>query len=134
MLVLKSLLAEIDRVPVLIFDEIDIGISGRIAGEVGRSLRRLAKSHQVICITHLPQIASMANHHYLVEKGGDDSETRTMIRKLSGDERTEQIARLFGGVLYLAGGIIMACNVYQTIQGRTRQEQAYGQPAAVPAE
>ena len=97
MLALKTLLAHADRIPVLVFDEIDIGISGRIAQSVGKKLRRLAQSHQVITITHLPQIASMAHHHYLVEKYGDESETRTTIRELSESERTEQIARLFGG-------------------------------------
>jgi DNA repair protein RecN (Recombination protein N) len=97
MLALKSLLAEADKVPVLIFDEIDIGISGRIAQAVGKSLRKLAQSHQVICITHLPQIASMAHHHYLVEKTASENETFTSIRELPESERTEQIARLFGG-------------------------------------
>jgi len=97
MLALKSLLADNDRIPVLIFDEIDIGISGRIAQSVGRNLRQLAASHQVLCITHLPQIASMAHHHYLVEKSVTDGRTRTSIRLLTEDERTEQVARLFGG-------------------------------------
>ena len=97
MLALKSLLADSDRVPVLIFDEIDIGISGRIAQAVGQSMRRLAGSHQVICITHLPQIASMAHHHYLVEKSVNDGQTRTQVRRLDDRERTEQVARLFGG-------------------------------------
>jgi DNA repair protein RecN (Recombination protein N) len=89
--------ADSDRIPVLIFDEIDIGISGRIAQSVGRNLRQLAASHQVLCITHLPQIASMAHHHYLVEKSVTDGRTRTSIRLLTEDERTEQVARLFGG-------------------------------------
>jgi len=97
MLALKSLLAHADKVPVLVFDEIDIGISGRIAQAVGRNLRKLAQFHQLISITHLPQIASMAHHHYLVEKQGDEYTTRTTIRELTNSERTEQIARLFGG-------------------------------------
>lgn len=97
MLALKTLLAEADRVPVLIFDEIDIGISGRIAQAVGRSLKELAMSHQVLCITHLPQIASMADHHLLVEKGGDEQQTRTTIRPLSQEERVAQVAALIGG-------------------------------------
>ncbi len=97
MLALKSLLAETDRVPVLIFDEIDIGISGRIAQAVGRRLRLLAKSHQVICITHLPQIASMADHHFLVEKSGDEKQTKTAIRILNREERIQQVAALLGG-------------------------------------
>ncbi len=97
MLALKSLLAESDNVPVLIFDEIDAGISGRIAQAVGVSLRKLANSHQVICITHLPQIASMAQHHYLVEKSVEADHTQTRIQQLDDSERQEQIARLFGG-------------------------------------
>jgi DNA repair protein RecN (Recombination protein N) len=97
MLALKSLLAESDNVPVLIFDEIDAGISGRIAQAVGVSLRKLANSHQVICITHLPQIASMAQHHYLVEKNVQADRTQTRIRGLDDRERLEQIAQLFGG-------------------------------------
>ncbi len=97
MLALKTLLAEVDRVPVLVFDEIDIGISGRIALAVGKSLRRLSKRHQILCITHLPQIAGMAHHHYLVEKTADDTSTRTTISRLSESQRIDQIARLFGG-------------------------------------
>ncbi|MBN1479206.1 DNA repair protein RecN [candidate division KSB1 bacterium] len=97
MLALKTLLVESDNVPVLVFDEIDAGISGRIAQSVGASLRNLAQSHQIICITHLPQIASMAHHHYLVEKVADEQRTRTLIKKLHDSERLEQIARLFGG-------------------------------------
>ena len=97
MLALKTLLAEADRIPVLIFDEIDIGISGRIAQAVGRSLKELAASHQVVCITHLPQIASMADCHLLVEKGGDDQRTRTTIRPLSAEEHITQVAALIGG-------------------------------------
>jgi len=97
MLALKSLLAEADQVPVLIFDEIDIGISGRIAQAVGRNLKALGRSHQVLCITHLPQIASMADHHFLVEKSGDDKQTRTTIRPLTAEDSIRQIAALLGG-------------------------------------
>jgi DNA repair protein RecN (Recombination protein N) len=97
MLALKSLLADADRIPLLVFDEIDLGISGRIAQSVGSQLRRLADSHQVICITHLPQIASMAHHHFLVEKTQGETETHTSIRELNDQDRTEQVARLFGG-------------------------------------
>jgi DNA repair protein RecN (Recombination protein N) len=97
MLALKTLLTAADKVPVLVFDEIDIGISGRIAQSVGRKLRKLAETHQVISITHLPQIASMATRHYLVEKSDDGHFTQTTIRELAAEERTEQIARLFGG-------------------------------------
>lgn len=97
MLALKSVLSEVDNVPVLVFDEIDIGISGRIAQSVGRSLRTLSSRPQVICITHLPQIASMADHHFFVEKTIHDHTTSTTIRRLNEDECVEQIARLLGG-------------------------------------
>ncbi|MBD3387156.1 DNA repair protein RecN [candidate division KSB1 bacterium] len=97
MLALKTLLADADKVPVLIFDEIDNGVSGRIAQIVGLNLRVLAAAHQVICITHLPQIASMSQHHYLVEKEQSENKTRTTIRKLDKEESINQVARLIGG-------------------------------------
>ncbi len=97
MLALKSSLAQVDRIPVLIFDEIDHGISGRIAQAVGYSLKRLARTHQIICITHLPQIASMGDHHFVVEKIQDKDSTRTQIRQLTADERPVEIAKLLGG-------------------------------------
>ncbi|RMF70360.1 MAG: DNA repair protein RecN, partial [Calditrichaeota bacterium] len=97
MLALKSLLAQRGQIPVLIFDEIDIGVSGRLAQAVGRKLRELSQFHQVICITHLPQIASMGNHHYLVRKEERDGRTASTIRKLSESERAEAIAQLLSG-------------------------------------
>ncbi|MBD3287782.1 DNA repair protein RecN, partial [candidate division KSB1 bacterium] len=97
MLALKTALAEADKIPVLIFDEIDIGISGRIAQAVGKSLKNLAKTHQVICITHLPQIASMSDHHFVVEKYSGEERTFTKIRKLQPEERPLEIAKLLGG-------------------------------------
>ncbi len=117
MLALKSLLAEADKVPVLIFDEIDLGISGRIAQAVGKSLRKLAQAHQVICITHLPQIASMADHHYLVEKVAGAGETFTTIRKLEEPERTEQIARLFGGETVTQAHLLSAAELIKEAEG-----------------
>jgi DNA repair protein RecN (Recombination protein N) len=97
MLALKSSLAQVDKIPVLIFDEIDMGISGRIAQAVGLALKRLSRTHQIICITHLPQIASMGEHHFVVEKISDQASTRTQIRKLTTDERAFEIAKLLGG-------------------------------------
>jgi DNA repair protein RecN (Recombination protein N) len=97
MLALKSILAERDDIPVLIFDEIDAGISGRVAQAVGRKLQQLAKSHQIICITHLPQIASAGAQHFLVEKSVADGKTVTAVRQLGEAERPEAIARLLGG-------------------------------------
>jgi DNA repair protein RecN (Recombination protein N) len=97
MLALKSALAEADKVPVLIFDEIDKGISGRIAQAVGKSLKDLAKTHQIICITHLPQIASMGDHHFVIEKYSEGNTTYTNIRKVKDDERALEIAKLLSG-------------------------------------
>lgn len=97
MLALKSVLAEKDSVPVIVFDEIDSGVSGRIAQSVGRRLYQLAQSHQVICVTHLPQIASAGQHHFLVEKTVQQEQTSTRVRKLRHAERPEAIARLLGG-------------------------------------
>lgn len=97
MLALKSAQAESDRLPVMIFDEIDSGVSGRIAQAVGRSLKKLSKNHQILCITHLPQIASMGDTHYIVEKIFEGEQTRTAIRKLSEKERAIAVAKLLGG-------------------------------------
>lgn len=97
MLALKSSLAQVDRIPVLIFDEIDMGISGRIAQAVGLALKRLSKTHQIICITHLPQIASMGDYHFVVEKIVESNSTRTTIRKLTLEDRAVEIAKLLGG-------------------------------------
>jgi len=81
----------------LVFDEIDTGIGGRAAEAVGKKLKSLARANQVLCITHLPQIASFADHHYLIEKRETAGRTRTLIRALSADERTEEIARMLSG-------------------------------------
>jgi DNA repair protein RecN (Recombination protein N) len=81
----------------LIFDEVDAGIGGRVADMVGKRLRDLARTHQIICITHLPQIAVYGDHHFLVEKHVDGGTTRTGIRKLSSGERVTEVARMMGG-------------------------------------
>ncbi|MGH1363556.1 MAG: DNA repair protein RecN [Calditrichia bacterium] len=97
MLALKNILAEIDEIPTLIFDEVDSGVSGRIAQAVGRSISQLAESHQILCITHLAQIASQGDSHYAVEKYVDGDRTFTQITALSESQRIEAIARLMGG-------------------------------------
>ena len=81
----------------LVFDEIDTGIGGRAAEAVGKKLKSLAKANQVLCITHLPQIASFAHHHYLIEKRETAGRARTLVRPLSAEERTEEIARMLSG-------------------------------------
>lgn len=97
MLGLKSALARRGEIPVLIFDEIDNGVSGRIASAVGRKLLELSKAHQVLCITHLPQIACMGDTHYGVEKKTEHGRTETLVSRLSSDERALAIAKLLAG-------------------------------------
>jgi len=81
----------------LVFDEIDSGIGGRAAEAVGKKLKSLARSNQVLCITHLPQIATFADHHYLIEKREVSGRARTTVRQISGTERTEEVARMISG-------------------------------------
>ncbi len=81
----------------MVFDEIDTGIGGRAAEAVGKKLKFLAKSNQVLCVTHLPQIATFADHHYVIEKKERNGRTRTTIRVVSGEERTEEVARMLSG-------------------------------------
>jgi DNA repair protein RecN (Recombination protein N) len=97
MLALKSILARQDRIPTLILDEVDTGIGGRTAKIVGEKLRRIARSHQVFCITHLPQIASHGDQHYRLEKLTDSTRTTIQVQTLSFAERIEEIARMSGG-------------------------------------
>jgi DNA repair protein RecN (Recombination protein N) len=81
----------------LVFDEIDIGIGGRAAEAVGRKLKTLAKRQQVVCITHLPQIAAFADQHFLIEKSDKDGRTRTSIRRMEEAERAREVARMLSG-------------------------------------
>lgn len=97
MLALKTALAKNDRIPVLIFDEIDTGISGRIAQKVGKALFELAKYHQIIAITHLPQIAAYSSHHFVVEKIQSDGRAISKIRHLSEEEHIIEVAKLISG-------------------------------------
>lgn len=97
MLALKSVLADVDHVPVLIFDEIDTGVGGAVAATIGKRLRELGRYHQVLCITHLPQVASQAQHHFSVEKSEVKGRTVTTVRSLTGTSREGEIARMLGG-------------------------------------
>jgi DNA repair protein RecN (Recombination protein N) len=81
----------------LVFDEIDAGIGGRAAEAVGKKLKQLSRTKQVLCITHLPQIASFADQHYLIEKKEAGGRTKTSVRQLDADERTREIARMVSG-------------------------------------
>ena len=97
MLAIKTVLADSDDIPTLIFDEIDTGISGRTAQKVSEKLMLIAKSHQVICITHLPQIAAMADSHFEIAKSASQGRTITTIRLLDRQASVEELARLLGG-------------------------------------
>ncbi len=97
MLAIKTVLAEKDEMGTLIFDEIDVGISGRTAQKVSEKMAVIAKHHQVICITHLAQIAAMADHHFVIEKYVKNQNTVTTIRELSENETIQELARILGG-------------------------------------
>ncbi len=97
MLAVKTILARVDQVPTLIFDEVDAGIGGRVGLQVGDTLRRVAKEHQVFAISHLPQIAARAHHHIVVAKGARGGVTTADITVLEGTSRVNEIARMLGG-------------------------------------
>ena len=97
MLAIKAVTSSFDGIPTLIFDEIDQGISGKTAYVVGQKLRKIAEDHQVICITHLPQIAAQADENYRIFKDSDLMSTYTHVEHLTGDSKVEEIARLLGG-------------------------------------
>lgn len=104
MLALKAVFADADRIPTLIFDEIDAGVGGAVARKVAEKLRALAASHQIICITHIPQIAAVAQAHFRVEKEARQKRTSTSVREVRGDARVEEVARLLDGT---AGAVSM---------------------------
>ena len=97
MLALKTILARKTSVETIIFDEVDAGIAGATAEKVGEKIQELSQYHQILCITHLPQIASKGMNHYLVKKSINDGRTQTIISELNSDERINEIARLMGG-------------------------------------
>ena len=116
MLALKNVLAENDQVTTLVFDEVDTGVSGRAACKVAQKLFQVAKGKQVLCVTHLPQIAAMGELHYSVEKGERDGRTFTHVEQLSGERRREELARLSGGVptqTMLEGAEELLCSAEQ---------------------
>lgn len=97
MLAIKTVMAEKDRIETLIFDEIDVGISGRTAQKVSEKMAVIGRNHQVICITHLAQIAAMADAHFAIEKKVTDGKTRTSISLLNKEEEIDELARILGG-------------------------------------
>jgi DNA repair protein RecN (Recombination protein N) len=97
MLALKSVVGDFDHIPTMIFDEIDSGISGVTASIVGEKLLKMSQNRQIVCITHLPQIAAFADCHFVIEKNNDDKTTYTTVNEIVGNDRTVEIARLLGG-------------------------------------
>jgi DNA repair protein RecN (Recombination protein N) len=114
MLALKNVLAKADHIPTLIFDEIDQGIGGRVGAIVGQKLRQLGRQHQVLCITHLPQLAAFGEQHFHVEKQIQAGRTLTLLRKLDGEERLVELAQMLGGLS--EGTLQSARELLQTAQ------------------
>jgi DNA repair protein RecN (Recombination protein N) len=98
MLALKNVLASADQTPTLIFDEIDQGIGGRVGAVVGKKLWTLARKHQVLCITHLPQLAAYGEQHYQVQKRVEEGRTSTVVSEVKGQERLDELAQMMGGI------------------------------------
>lgn len=119
MLALKNIIADNETIESMVFDEIDVGISGRIAQAVAEKMTDLAITHQVICITHAPQISAMSDAHFLVQKKTIENETHTLVKKLNDKEKVKEIARLYGGKVVSelnyqnANELIQKANVYK---------------------
>ena len=96
MLALKTVLAEVDHIPTLVFDEIDSGIGGRVGMTVGEMLWNLGKQHQVLCVTHLPQLAAFGDQHFHVSKRADNGRTSTQVGQLEGEARVQELAAMLG--------------------------------------
>ena len=111
LLALKGALVEADTVPVLIFDEIDIGVGGRSGEVIGRKLWNLSKNHQVICVTHLPQIAAFADAHFNVSKQTAGKRTVSTIQSVQGETRCNEMAVMIGGPRYTKSSIDAACEL-----------------------
>jgi DNA repair protein RecN (Recombination protein N) len=120
MLAIKTAFAEQDRVPVLLFDEIDVNVGGEVAHAVGEALQRIADRRQVLCITHLAQVASRADHHFRVGKTTDGGRARTTIGEVAGDARVEEVARMLGGARRASRATDHARQLLESGRGRGR--------------
>lgn len=108
MLAIKTITADIDRVPLLVFDEIDTGISGEIAQMVAEKFAAISRRHQLLAITHLPQIAAMGDSNFLIRKSVTDGQTETSVVRLDGPGKTAEVARLAGGSNVGTHGVLHA--------------------------
>ena len=118
MLALKVILAATDAVPILVFDEVDVGIGGKTADAVGRKLRQVARQRQVLCVTHLPQIASYAEHHLRVEKREEAGRLATQVSALAKTERVREVARMLGGESVTDSSLQHALELINAARGR----------------
>ncbi|HSQ59078.1 MAG TPA: DNA repair protein RecN [Acidobacteriota bacterium] len=132
MLSVKSLMAERDRVAVLVFDEVDQGIGGGVAEEVGALLRALGARRQVLCITHLPMIAAFGARHFEVAKSARQGRTTTTVRPLEGDERVEELARLLAGARASATTLAQARELLRAAGEGTRSSKSSANASAIP--
>jgi len=124
MLAIKTVLADTDDIPTLIFDEIDTGISGRTAQKVSERLSYIAGKHQVLCITHLPQIAAMADTHFEIKKTVEDQKTVTKIHKLKEEEQVMELARLLGGA-EITGAVLENAREMKRLAAEKKKELNY---------
>lgn len=120
MLAMKSVLADKDEIDTLIFDEIDVGVSGRTAQKVSEKLSLIAGSHQVICITHLAQIAAMADEHFVIEKTTDGISTKTSIRSLTEKESVGELSRILGGAV-ITENVMKSAKEMKDLAKRTKK-------------
>ena len=97
MLGLKSVFSKLSKVDIIIFDEIDTGVSGKVALAMGKKMEKIAKSSQVLAITHLPQVAAMSDHHYYIFKKTVNNKTNTIVNSLSDSQKVSEVARLLSG-------------------------------------
>jgi DNA repair protein RecN (Recombination protein N) len=119
MLAMKAAAADKNLIPTMIFDEIDTGISGRIASVVGEKMDDIARYHQVICVSHLPQIAAMADHQYLVQKNVTGERTITTLSELSAEQRVDAVASLLGTQnTDISSGKVHARNMIEAARSR----------------
>jgi DNA repair protein RecN (Recombination protein N) len=118
MLAIEVVINQADPVPTFVFDEVDAGVGGAAAIEIGRRLARLAETSQVIVVTHLAQVAAFADNHLSVVKGSDGAVTASSVRQLHGDERAAEMARLLSGLPDSASGLEHARELISLAQAR----------------
>lgn len=123
MLALKNIMAKVDNIPCLIFDEIDTGIGGRAAQIVGEKLSMVARSHQVLCVTHSPQIASLGDTHFLIKKRTQNGVTCTQVLELTGTERVKELARMLGGAKITENTLTHAKEMLELAQKTKSKEE-----------